>query len=245
MKNLILFAFLGIIVFATPSCLYFDDDDGGFFGCIDGDGPIESFEFDLPPFTGVEISGSMDVFISQGPDQSVIVEGQENIVDVIDLDIDNGVWDINFTECVRNYDDLQVYITIENIDYLKVSGSGSIVGETVMLGEVMVLRITGSGEMDLGLEYETIDGKITGSGEVDLEGFCEDLEFTISGSGDLNAFGLEAQKADLKISGSGDAEVFVLEILDVQITGSGDVFYRGYPVISADISGSGDLVDAN
>ncbi|MCB0705394.1 MAG: DUF2807 domain-containing protein [Saprospiraceae bacterium] len=245
MKNQLVFALMGLILFTLPSCLYFDDDNNGIFNCVNGEGPVESFELFVPPFSGVEISGSMDVYITQGPEQLVIVEGQENIVDEIDNDVNNGVWDIDFKGCIRDYENIKVYITIPDVNYLKVSGSGKIVSENVIVTEDMVLRISGSGEIDLGLECESVDGKISGSGEVNLEGLAEKIDFSISGSGDLNAFGMETQKVELSISGSGDAEVWVTEILDVKISGSGDVFYRGYPVISADISGSGDLIDAN
>lgn len=246
MKNQMFLAFAALIVFSLSSCLYFDDDDnGGLFNCTNGEGPVESFELFLPPFTGIEISGSAEVYITQGPDQTVFVEGQENIVDLLDDDVDNGIWDVNFTNCVRDYEDIKIFITLPETDYLKVSGSGHIVSENVLTTESMYVRVSGSGEIDIAIECEDIDGKITGSGEVKLEGVAESLDFEISGSGDLEAFNLEAEKVDLKISGSGDAEVYCTGILDVKISGSGDVFYKGYPVISADITGSGDLVDAN
>ncbi|MBR9922977.1 MAG: DUF2807 domain-containing protein [Bacteroidetes bacterium] len=243
MKNQLFAALLGLIMFSSTSCLYFDD--GNIFNCVNGDGPVETFELDIEPFTGIEMSGSMEVYITQGPNQSVFIEGQENIVDLIDNDVNSGVWDIDFEGCVHSHDEVKVYITVPEMNYVKLSGSGKIVSETFLNTEDFVLRLSGSGEIDLALEVEDIDGKISGSGEVKLEGIAESNDFSITGSGDIEAFGLETQKTEIKISGSGNAEILANEILDVKITGSGDVFYRGYPVISVDITGSGDLVDAN
>ncbi len=242
MKNyLILFALL-FSVFTLPSCDF--DDDGPFWDCEKGEGPEVEKVLDMPEFKGVKLNCSAKVFIKQDNFFEVFAKGEENIIDLLELDVQNDTWDIEFDRCVKDYD-LEIFITMPDIRYLAVNGSGEIRGDNFFNVEDIVLRISGSGEICLGLFAEEIDGKISGSGEVELEGEAESLDFGISGSGDLKAFSLVTEKADINISGSGDASVHVLEVLDVRISGSGNVYYKGNPVLNVNISGSGDVIDAN
>ncbi|MCB0642182.1 MAG: DUF2807 domain-containing protein, partial [Phaeodactylibacter sp.] len=221
------------------------DDGGGIFNCVDGEGPTVTQELILPPISGIKLKGSMDVFITQGGEQQILVEAQENIINEIDLDVDNGVWELDFEDCVRNHTDVKVFITMPEVEILRITGSGDIVGENVFTGSTLVLRITGSGDMDLAAEYDNLDTEITGSGTILLEGICDHFETKITGSGDYNAFNMLAVTGDVHITGSGDAEVNVSELLEVKISGSGDVFFKCDPIIDANITGSGEVVDAN
>jgi len=230
------------IAFTSPSCV--PDDDGWFGNCEQGEGPEVERVLDLPDFTGVKLSCEAKVFITQGDVFEVVAVGEDNIIDELELDVQDDTWNIEFDHCVNDYD-LEIYITMPDIEYLGVSGSGEIRGDNFFTVQNIVLRVSGSGGICLGLYAEDVDGKISGSGQVELEGEAEYLDFDISGSGDLEAFNMPVEKADISISGSGDASVHVLEVLDVRISGSGDVYYKGHPVLNTHISGSGDVIDAN
>ena len=233
------FLFLFASVFFASSC--FIDDDENIFGCTDGSGELVTDTLNFDNFTGVDLRCPGKVFLTQGDSYEVVVETQENIQDEIEVELDNDVLEIEIDECIVDYT-LRVYITMPEVDYLKVAGSGEMVSENELEGEFIELRISGSGELDLGLSYEEVKGKISGSGDMLLEGTTEIFDFKISGSGDLSAFDLEAEQVFVTISGSGDAEVFASDLLDVKISGSGNVIYDGSPTdIFTDISGSGDI----
>lgn len=242
MKNHFFLSFLIIYIFILPSCCF--DDDGSFRNCDKGIGPEVERVLDVPEFSGVRLNCNANVFIKQDNFFEVVAVGEENIIDLLELDVQNDTWDIEFDRCTKDYD-LDIFITMPDISYLAISGSGEMRGDNFFNVENIVLRISGSGEMCLGLFAENIDGKISGSGEMELEGEAEEMEFAISGSGDLKAFGQLTEKAEIQISGSGDASVHVLEVLDVSISGSGNVYYKGNPVLNVNISGSGDVIDAN
>ncbi|MEM1320347.1 MAG: head GIN domain-containing protein [Bacteroidota bacterium] len=239
--------FLFLLTALLASGCYFDDDDSndGFLDCESGQGGIITEELNLNDFNSIELRINAEVRITQGSPQRVVVEGQENIIDLIELDVQNDNWEIEFDRCVRRSEDLKFFITIPDIRSLHVSGSGLIFGENTFVSEDLILRISGSGDIDLAVDTEDIDSRISGSGRVILEGNCEEFEFKVSGSGDYEAFGLQALEGEVDISGSGDADVRVEEILDVDISGSGDVRYKGRPILNVNISGSGRVIDAN
>lgn len=234
---------LAAILLALSSCCI---DDDGFFGhdCEDGFGPEVEVVLNMPQFHSIVLKNNIDVNISQGNFFEVVAVGEENIIELLELDVQNGVWDIEFERCVGEHD-VKLFITVPDIRLLSIQGSGDIFAETFLETQDLTLRISGSGDMCLGAFAETVDAKITGSGDIELEGNAQDLDLRISGSGDFKAFPFITQNADVRISGSGDASVHVLELLEVNISGSGNVYFKGNPQLVIDITGSGDVIDAN
>ena len=237
------FFFLPLLLalLTITSCV---DDDGFFQDCERGDGPIVEEVLDMSEFTGIDLKVDANVYLTQGDFFEVVAKGEQNVINELELDVRNDTWDIEFDDCMKDYE-LDLYITLPKVEFLAISGSGEILGETFFNPQDITLRISGSGDMCLGLYCENIDAKITGSGEMELEGTAEQFDLKITGSGDVGAFNLITEKADIEITGSGDAAVHVLELLKVRITGSGDVSYKGFPELDIDISGSGDVRDAN
>ncbi len=233
---------LGLILFVT-SCHINDDD--GIFNCEKGSGDIILQEIQVADFTGINAEISATIFLYAGAEQLVEVEGQENIIELLELDVQDGIWDIEFDQCVRRHEELIFHITVPYLNYLKTSSSASMNSEDDIITDELYLEVCGSGDMNLDVFANHIDGKISGSGKVSLSGETEELKFKISGSGDLRAFDLTSIFADVNISGSGDMELTALEELFVKISGSGDVYYKGFPIIEIEVTGSGSVVNEN
>lgn len=243
MKKLL---FLGSLMFiiASSSCII-DFDGNGPFGCIDGNGNIITEEFNLPRFDEIRLTIPAYVTIEQGDEQQVTVEGDENIVNMLKLDVNNRRWKIDTRRCIDNVGTLNIHIVTEHMEGITVSGSGEVLSTNTLVTDRMDIVVSGSGSVDIGLQTTDVEGTISGSGKIYMEGSADYADYKVSGSGDIRAFDLICQIADITISGSGTAEVTVEERLKVKISGSGDVYYRGDPELDTTISGSGDVVDAN
>ena len=233
---------LFVSAFLTPGCHWGDDD---IFGCVRGNGDVETEEFFLPEFSGIKLEGSGHVFIRQGATQEVLVQTDRNLIHYVDRDVHNGLWTIRFERCVNRVSELTVFITVPDVDRLIVSGSGTIKGEDPFSGFSLETNVNGSGHIEFEYTGQQAEATISGSGTIDLTGSVEFLDVNISGSGDLHAFDLLAQECEIHISGSGDARVHVEDFLKVRISGSGDVLYTGFPQLDVVISGSGSVIDRN
>lgn len=249
-------------MFALSSLFWAGCDGDGI--CTRDNGDVVTEVLAIPDFEGIDLQISGDVFLTQGSPQLVEVRGASNLIEKLRRDVDNGVWDIDFRGCVSNMDDFDVFITVPNLDYVKLSGSGEIVTDNrfdvnyldVKLsgsGKIFMdadaddvdLRISGSGRINMDVTADNIVSTISGSGKLDMTGEADTHDLKISGSGDLFGFDLITQESIMLISGSGDAEVYADDILDVRISGSGDVFYKGNPQLDVSVSGSGRVVNAN
>jgi hypothetical protein len=242
MKTITLWGTLCALLFSLNGCVF---DDDGFFGCERGEGPIVVQSVELPDLEGIKVSIDADVYLTQGPIQSIEIEGEENVIESLDLDVDRGIWKIRFDGCVRRYEPLRIYITLDELEEVELAGSGTIYSENFFTTNNLDLKISGAGNIDLAVYADKVDGTISGSGQILLEGTTKRFDHKVSGAGDIRSFGLLAEKGDAKISGSGFMEVYAEDRLDVKISGSGNVYYRGNPNLDINITGSGQVVDAN
>lgn len=229
-----------IFFFSWQSCVL---DDA--FDCEHGRGEVIEESFDIDDVHAISLRLDATVYLTQGDQREVRILTQPNIIDEIDFRVRNNRLVIDNDRCLRNYEPIEIYITIPQIRELNISGSGSIISESQLIVDDLQLNISGSGTMDLVIEGDDVEARLSGSGDMHLEGTIDEMDYLVSGSGNLHGFGLETQSADITISGSGNVELTVLERLDVHISGSGDVYYRGNPSIDSRISGSGKIINAN
>ncbi len=213
---------------------------------IKGTGPSVTKTLNVSNFEGIALSIDADVKVEVGNSRSVKVEGQQNIIDLIETTVESGVWKIKYSENVGNHSPVKISIVVPALSSARISGSGDISGSGVFrTNTTFVAAVSGSGNLTMEVEAPDVDGKISGSGNIQLAGTTGDLNASISGSGDFKADRLQAKNATVRISGSGDCDVRAGEDLNVSISGSGDVTYRGRPSVKSKIVGSGDVTAAN
>ncbi len=212
---------------------------------VDGEGDVVVRDKSVSQtFTGISLAVSGDVYIKQGNDANITVHGQQNIIDILDLDVNKNTLNIGFKKNnVKNYDRLKFYITTAAIEKLNISGSGKIIGNDSISVSVIDLNISGSGDIELNRlnASSRVKSNISGSGNITLSGSTNVNEAHISGSGSIYSFGLPCKIAEAHISGSGNIETTVSEKLDANISGSGNIRYKGRPVVNTNTSGSGKV----
>lgn len=216
-------------------------------GGVDGKGPRVEKDLQLDDFNGIRLTISADVYLTPGRSQSVRVSAQQNIIDLLETEVDNGIWKIDTEENIDDHSKIKIYITVPEMDYVKLSGSGNIYTEGLFEnnGKAVEVGVSGSGDLQFRTNARSLSAAISGSGDIELKGSTDDISIRVSGSGDIDAIDLTARNCEVRISGSGNAKVHATQDLNVRVSGSGDVYYRGRPNVQSRISGSGDLESVN
>jgi len=235
MKKLsILFIFSLLMLALLPSCRK-----------VDGKGPVVSETRNISGFSEIKSDFNGDVYVSQGNTYNIRIEAQQNIIDVLETVLNDGIMTIRVKSntVIRPDSRVRVYVTTPSVTGLRVSGSGSMTVQEPLNTANLYIRVNGSGDVNITkLTAGSLDADISGSGEINIFNGTADFEdIDITGSGSADCSGLAANSADVRISGSGDARVYALNHLKVRISGSGNVYYRGLPAIDVSISGSGKL----
>jgi hypothetical protein len=201
---------------------------------------------DVAAFSEISLSISAELYLKQGNEHSLVLEGDEDDLEDIETEVRDNELKIHLNRPFnfRSMDRIKIYVTMEKVDELSVSGSGKIEAETPIQTSELTLNLSGSGDINIDeLEAREVEARISGSGDIRLAGKSnlEELELDITGSGDFHCEDLKADEADIDISGSGTCRIHAVNELEVSITGSGKVRYKGNPKVNANISGSGSI----
>lgn len=220
-------------------------------GCFDhefcelANGYVETREYYLTDFDGINLGIAANVIITKGNEQRVVIEGQEELLNELNTHVKSGIWNITLNDCYRRYKEMNIYITTPGLDYIVLSGSGTITSQDLLSENELTVNMPGAGTIDLNVDVNKLITNMSGAGNITLSGIANESKCTISGSGNILANGLITNSTDINISGSGNAYVHAENQLYISITGSGNVFYQGNPEITISKSSSGNVIDNN
>ncbi len=215
---------------------------------ISGSGNIVKEFREVSDFTGVSLHFSGDVTITQSKTYSCEISAEDNLMEYIVTEVDNGTLRIRFQEQVniRSHKNIHIDLSMPVIENIAIHGSGDIDSNGSLKGKDLSVAIRGSGDCSLVAEYENTNVSIDGSGDCHLKGQTGSLQVAVNGSGDVQAFDMLASSCAVHINGSGDVNVMVDSALSAAINGSGDVKYIGSPSsVSRSVHGSGDIIQVS
>ncbi len=213
--------------------------------CIEGTGEMVSDKRPIDGAEGVELNLDADVSIVKGDVEVINIVAQQNILEKIKTDVDDGIVKISSEGCFDSHEPIKILVTVPDIKKLELNGSGRIwVPDTFAVDEVELV-MNGSGTIDAKLIAANIESKVRGSGRIVLAGSANVQSAVIAGSGDILGEKLPCNEAEVKIAGSGNASVYAIKTLEIKIAGSGTVKYKGKPELKSNVTGSGKVVDDN
>jgi hypothetical protein len=207
-----------------------------------GSGNVIRQERKVSSFTGIEVSGAFDVKLIQGTTNSVVVEADDNLMDLIRTEVQGSTLVIDNKKPISHYRSLKVFITFTDMKSIDLSGAVDF--ETQGKLTLPELALSGSGASDgkLELDVQHLGIDCSGGSKLKLTGTAKDVDVDISGAVDLLAFDFPAENYKVSISGAGKADINVTKNLKVDISGAATVHYKGSPVnISQDVSGAGSV----
>lgn len=211
-------------------------------GCVNqGSGNVTNETRNVSAFNQINSNGDMEVIVTQGNNNSVVVQGDSNLIPNIATNVNNNQLTITNNNPTSSSRSVKVYITVVDLNAIQNSGSGSISGNN-LTPKNLNLFITGSGSINLeNLVTDSLKVVNSGSGLLTLTGNVKNQDVTVSGSGQYNAKDLQSNNGTMEIDGSGSATVNVVNQLKIIINGSGQVSYLGNPNIQQQVTGSGSV----
>jgi Putative auto-transporter adhesin, head GIN domain len=199
---------------------------------------------DVSGFTGVSFGLAGDLVIKFGSSCNVVLEGDSKYIKDIETVVRNGKLVIrrdNFG--MFNNEKVNVYITMQEVKSLGLSGSGRAAVEGTVKTDVLELSVSGSGKISIPEVFSNeMNCSISGSGDINVvSGQVGKADLSISGSGGYVGDNVVIKDFRAGISGSGSCSCNVSESLNASISGSGNVVYSGNPKINVRSSGSGHV----
>jgi hypothetical protein len=235
MKRLVV---LSLLVIFFTSCNYV------FRKQIHGNGYIKTETRQAGQFNGIDVSGSIDVYVKQDSVASVKIEADENLMEYIQVIDDGGILRIHPENGYNLHPSrhIKVYVSSSAYKSFEASGACDIYSENKITSPGMIdIDLSGSCDAKLELNTPGVSADLSGACNIELKG--ETKEFKVGGSGStgIKSMDLLAENVDVDISGAGDAEVYASVKLNVEVSGAASVKYKGNAQVSQSVSGAGSV----
>lgn len=201
---------------------------------------------ELGSFDRISMRGIGKLYISQGKQQDVVLEGDDvaisrittNVIDgklVIDIGRD-WVEKISAGFDFLSSHDIRIKITVKNLTELEVAGAADIEVNDIRTEDFTLKMIGASNVKVENLKADSLRTEIPGAGKIQVEGEVKDQSVTLAGAGNFSGHKLKSKNAKVVLSGVGSAQLWVTGELEVTIAGVGSVEYYGSPSIKQSVT---------
>ena len=160
-------------------------------------------------FKGVDVGGIFQVVITAGKDFSVEVQADDNLLQYIKTDVEDGVLKIETTERINSHTPMRVRISAPDIESIDASGA---------------CRVSVAGVKNSSLDIDT-----SGASKLKIEGETSVVNVEVSGASNIDAESLKARTATVDASGASNVSLFVTERLMSDASGASKISYSGNP----------------
>ncbi len=203
----------------------------GWFGKIKGNGNVITEKRSTEAYDGISVGGSFEVKLVSGSEGNITLEGEENILEVVETEVKNGQLKIRFRDHanVQTHKRIKVTVPFKDLSSVTLAGSGEVYSDVTVHAPTFEAKVSGSGNIRIPVEAQKTIAHVTGSGDINLSGKTEDLEVKVTGSGDFDGRGLSSNNTSASVTGSGDITVVSNQKIYATVTGSGDIRYLGNP----------------
>ncbi|PKV51778.1 putative autotransporter adhesin-like protein [Aquimarina sp. MAR_2010_214] len=194
-----------------------------------GNGNVVTQERAISSFNEIIINGVYNVYLTQGAKESVKVETDENLQEVVVIKNKGNALVLNRKKGikVKKKTKMNVYVTLKDIEKLEVRGVGNVKTSSKLSLNALDVEASGVGNTSLELDCKKLDGEISMVGNFTLKGKVAEVILNNNGTGALRAFDLVAQKLEINNSGIGKVEVNAQQEISITSSGIGSVYYKG------------------
>ena len=193
-------------------------------------------------FNGISVSGSIDLFISQSSEETVVVSAADaKYRDRIVTEIKDGMLNIYYNEKGLQWSGdrkLKAYVSFKTINKLRASGSSDIFANGVIKSESLELGLSGSSDFKGAVDVQELSLHQSGSSDAKISGRAGTLKIDVSGASNVDVYELAADDCDANASGALDIQLTINKELTARASGSSDIYYKGSGVIK-DVKSSG------
>ena len=199
-------------------------------------------------FSGLSVSSGIDVYLTQGNSEKLILDVKGLDEDQVISEVRNGTlrlyverkglmgWNWGKNTYVK------AYLTFRQLKAIQASGGADILGQDRMTFNNLNLEASGGADVKLALRADDLNVSASGGADVTVQGSARSLNAEGSGGADLDARKLIVETCNASSSGGSDVYVNATQELRMKASGGSDIYYYGpAKVLAKSESGGSDI----
>lgn len=208
-----------------------------------GNGKVTTEERNVTSdFTEVRGSAGLDVYLTQGDENKIVVEADENLLQYIQTDIEGGKLHVTTSENIGRSTAKKVYVTFKALNTVEASSGADVTGNSVIKSQNLTLKSSSGATLDVEVFAQEISAKTSSGADLEVSGKATSLTADASSGSELNAKELLVLNCNAEASSGAEVTVNVREKLETNVSSGGDINYYGNPVsVNSNKSHSGSV----
>ncbi|MEI8075104.1 MAG: head GIN domain-containing protein [Bacteroidota bacterium] len=196
-------------------------------------------------FSAVEVSGAIDLYLSQGKEEAVAVSASnQEAVSRIKTEVRNGKLHIYFDgsgwnwKSWSNNNKMKAYVTFISLHKIEASGACNIKTADMISSDDLKIQLSGASDFTGEVKTGKLKLDASGASNFKVSGTSEKTEIDISGACDVKAYELKSDLVKVDASGASVVRIYINKELSAEASGGSNIYYKGNGTIR-DVSTSG------
>jgi Putative auto-transporter adhesin, head GIN domain len=188
-------------------------------------------------YHAVEVSGGIDLFLSEGEESVAISASETKHRDRIKTEVTNGVLKIWYeyknpkVQIDWGNRKMKAYVSYKTLDKLKASGGSDVLVYGAIKSPSLKVDVSGGSDFEGKVEANSLIVGASGGSDVRISGTAKQLDIDASGGSDFKGYELAADICNLQASGGSDVYITINKELMADASGGSDVHYKGAGLI--------------
>lgn len=212
--------------------------------CFQNSGAIIEKEFEVNDFSEITVFPRVELILSDGPVQQVVLQTGAYLLDDIELRVEEGrliIYNNNVCNFTRDYGITKVFVTSPNITEIRNASERTVRSQGVLNYENLSLisedfnqegAINTNGDFELKVDCNTLTVNVNNLSSVFISGEVDDVVLSYySGDARFEGRNLIVQHADVFQRSSNDMIINVQQSITGEIRGTGDVILVSAPLV--------------
>lgn len=184
-------------------------------------------------FNKIKAGSGLDVFLTKGDENKVVVEADENLQELIQVYNNGNELVLTVKGNIRSSNGKNVYVTYKNLEAVKASSGADITSQNLLKSEKLTISSSSGADIDIDVFTKNLFLDSSSGADIKIRGTAVTLDAEASSGSDISAKELEVVNCKADVSSGADITVNVKETLDVEASSGGRVNYYGEPKVTA------------
>lgn len=181
-------------------------------------------------FTKIELNDEIELELRQGNSNKLEIEADENLHDVIESDVRNGILMLSLNKRITNSKKLNLTLYVDDLDYIELNDDSKLKGLSEF--KFFDLEIISNNKSEIEIQFETQNFKMTSNEKARGKLFvkADSVSVYMKESSKLE-FDLNAEKLTVDYHGSAAGE-FVGKVTNLSLIANDNATYKGANLVS-------------
>ena len=180
-------------------------------------------------FSTINATEGLDVYLTQSDNESIVVEADENLHDLILTEIKDGVLKIHTKENIGKCKAKKVLVSFKDISQIIATSGSDVYSTNAINADNLDLKTTSGSDMTLEVNTNTLTCESTSGSDLKLSGRTRALIAEATSGSDIKAGHLIAESSEVKATSGADITINTSKELTARATSGGDINYYGNP----------------